>query len=109
MPHPCTKTTHAGGPTIAPALPTQVHCDPREALSTGHPDAAGANRATCDALAQQASHPPHPKGRSLEEVMRAFREQVRLTQEEGTPGAVIRQILAKSGPGSLTADLTQPH
>ncbi len=109
MPHPNVETIHAGAPTIAPASPAQVFCQPCETLPAGDADAAGADRAAHHPPAQPASRAANPPESSLAEVMSAFRQQRRLTKEEGSPSVVIRQILSRTGPGSLASDLTQPQ
>lgn len=48
-----------------------------------------------------------PPGRPLEQIMRAFREQRRIEQEEGPGALVIETVLAARGPGSLAADLAR--
>jgi len=109
MPHPNVKTIHAGAATIAPASPAQVLCQPCETLPAGDAHVAGADRAAHRPPTQPASRAANAPERSLGEVMSAFREQRRLTKEEGSPSVVIRQILTRTGPGSLASDLAQPQ
>lgn len=92
---------------VAPANPAEVFCAPpcaAPAPETELPAASGHRAAARDAAANRA---PGPPGRALDEVMRAFREERRLAQAEGEPSAVISQILARVGNGSLAADLAK--
>lgn len=107
MPHRNVQTTHPGASSLAPPPPAQVLCEPVESLPAANPDAAGSNSADLDPRARSANRTPNPPGQSLDAIMRAFRQQRRLTQEEGSSSVVIRQILAKDGPGSLLSDLSQ--
>lgn len=106
MPHENLKTNHAGAPTIAPVAPAEILCAPSETAPPDHPDHPPAPGATRDAKAAATRRTTHPPGRSLDEVMRAFREQRRITKTEGQAGAVIAHIVAQTGQGSLLSDLT---
>gem|GEM_PF-4740780 len=106
MPHESIKTNHAGAPTIAPAAPAEILCAPSETASPDHSDDPAAVGAARNSRAQAIGRATHPPGRSLEEVMRAFREQRRITKAEGQAGAVIAHIVARTGQGSLLSDLT---
>jgi len=107
VPHRHVRTFDPGASSLAPAQPAQVLCTPVESMPADHAHAAGSSSAAPEPPASGAGRTPNPPGRSVDEVMRAFREQRRLAKEEGSPSVVIRHILAKAGPGSLLSDLAQ--
>ncbi len=89
---------------IATSAPTEVHCAP-PAPPADSPTVPSATAAPDERSGDQTARPVKAPGRSLDAVMEAFRQQRRLTQAQGSPAAVIADIVARTGCGSLLADL----
>lgn len=89
---------------VAPSAPAEVHCAPTPPSADGSalpsPGPAPGERS-----GDQPARPVNAPGRSLDAIMQAFRQQRRLTQAQGSPAAVIADILSRTGGGSLLADL----
>ncbi len=85
----------------------EVLCAPPRAEESERATSDTTGRSGANAGGQPAPAPRviHPPGARLDDIMRAFREQRRLAQQEGESAGVIETVLARRGKGSLAADL----